>query len=63
MWTKSIYKKEMKWNIEDQNWKKKNQEKDKKTTIKKMSNLFDIKTKQNQIKKDEIDLKKRIQKK
>jgi len=29
-----------------------------------MSNLFDIKTKQNQIKKDEIDLKKkRIQKK
>lgn len=36
----------------------KNQEKNKKITIKRMNTIFDIKTKQNQIEKDENDKKK-----
>jgi hypothetical protein len=38
--------KKMKWNVEGQNWKKNtNQEKDWKIIIKRMSTIFDIKTK------------------
>jgi hypothetical protein len=37
--------------------KKTNQEKDKKTAIKRMNTIFDIKIKQNQIKMDKIEEK------
>ena len=52
-------RKKMKQNVEGQNWKKKitkNMIK-KKTTIKRINIVFDIKTKQNQIKMDKIKKK------
>jgi hypothetical protein len=48
----------MKQNVEGQNWKKKiTKNMIKKTTIKRINIVFDIKTKQNQIKMDKIKKK------
>jgi hypothetical protein len=45
--------KKLKSNVEGQNWKQKKQERYKKETIKRMGTIFNIKTKQNQMKIDE----------
>jgi len=51
-------RKKMKQNVEGQNWKKKiTKNMIKKTTIKRINIVFDIKTKQNQIKMDKIKKK------
>jgi len=48
----------MESNVERQNWKQKKQEIYKKETIKRMSTIFHIKTKQNQMKIDKTRRKK-----
>jgi hypothetical protein len=45
--------KKLKSNVEGQNWKQKKQERYKKEKIKRMGTIFNIKTKQNQMKIDE----------
>jgi hypothetical protein len=49
--------KNLKSNVEGQNWKQKKQERYKKEKIKRMGTIFNIKTKQNQMKIDEIGKK------
>jgi hypothetical protein len=49
--------KKLKSNVEGQNWKQKKQERYKKEKIKRMGTIFNIKTKQNQMKIDEIGKK------
>ena len=55
--------KKLKSNVEGQNWKQKKQERYKKEKIKRMGTIFNIKTKQNQMKIDETGKKKTIQNK
>jgi dolichyl-phosphate-mannose--protein O-mannosyl transferase len=53
----------MESSVEGQNWKQKKREIYKKETIKRMSTIFNIKTKQNQMKIDKTRRKKTIQNK